>query len=159
MKKMFTTLTIILLIALLIFRAWPKPSDAQGLVDGKLAQCPNTPNCVCTEYPSDDSHFIDPIAFSLSEKENIMTLIIEAMTAMNGTVIEQSADYLSATFTSGLFRFVDDFEVKVDVTAGLIHVRSASQLGKSDFGVNRKRVETFKALLLTKMKSIQSTSS
>ena len=38
-------------------------------------------------------------------------------------------------------RFVDDVEFFYDDKAGLIHVRSASRLGRRDFGVNRARVE------------------
>jgi uncharacterized protein (DUF1499 family) len=40
-----------------------------------------------------------------------------------------------------LFRFVDDVEFLADDAAKVIHVRSASRLGRSDLGVNRKRIE------------------
>ena len=56
-------------------------------------------------------------------------------------VVEETATYLHIEFTSTLFRFVDDVEFLADETAKVIHVRSASRLGKSDLGVNRKRVE------------------
>ena len=42
-------------------------------------------------------------------------------------------------------RFVDDVELYYDEKAGLIHVRSASRLGRRDFGVNRKRVEALRS--------------
>jgi uncharacterized protein (DUF1499 family) len=57
------------------------------------------------------------------------------------SVITVSDSYLHAEFTSAIFRFVDDLEFLVDDTAKVIHVRSASRLGTSDLGVNRKRVE------------------
>ncbi len=38
-------------------------------------------------------------------------------------------------------RFVDDLEARLDIDAGLIHMRSASRTGYYDFNVNRKRVE------------------
>jgi uncharacterized protein (DUF1499 family) len=41
--------------------------------------------------------------------------------------------------------FVDDVEFFLDEGANVIHVRSASRLGQSDLGVNRKRVETIRA--------------
>ena len=40
---------------------------------------------------------------------------------------------------------VDDVEFSLDAGAGLINVRSASRVGYSDFGVNRKRVERIRA--------------
>jgi uncharacterized protein (DUF1499 family) len=42
-------------------------------------------------------------------------------------------------------RFVDDVEIFFDEKAGLLHVRSASRLGRRDFGVNRARVEALRA--------------
>ncbi|MDQ6965890.1 MAG: DUF1499 domain-containing protein, partial [Mariprofundaceae bacterium] len=56
-------------------------------------------------------------------------------------------DYLHATFTSRLFRFVDDVELHRDAASGVVHIRSASRVGHSDFGVNRKRVEVIRKLL------------
>ena len=56
-------------------------------------------------------------------------------------VITAKPDYLYAESTSLIMRFVDDVEFRYDSAAGVIHVRSASRLGKSDLGVNRKRVE------------------
>ncbi|MEP0959532.1 DUF1499 domain-containing protein [Microcoleus sp. FACHB-1515] len=41
--------------------------------------------------------------------------------------------------------FVDDVEFYLDEAAGVIYVRSASRLGQSDLGVNRKRVETIRS--------------
>jgi uncharacterized protein (DUF1499 family) len=46
-----------------------------------------------------------------------------------------------------LMRFVDDAEFYLDEKAGVIHVRSASRLGSSDFGVNRARIESIRAKL------------
>ena len=57
------------------------------------------------------------------------------------TLVAEQGTYLHAEIRSLLFRFVDDVEFSLDSNAGLIHVRSASRVGYSDFGVNRKRVE------------------
>lgn len=54
------------------------------------------------------------------------------------------AAYLHAEFRSLIFRFVDDVEFLLDADAGVIHVRSASRLGYSDLGVNRRRVEAIR---------------
>jgi uncharacterized protein (DUF1499 family) len=44
-------------------------------------------------------------------------------------------------------RYVDDVEFFYDDKAGVIHVRSASRLGRRDFGVNRKRIEELRSLI------------
>jgi uncharacterized protein (DUF1499 family) len=61
------------------------------------------------------------------------------------TVVEERKDYLHAEIRSLIFRFVDDIEFSLAADAGLINVRSASRMGYSDFGVNRKRVERIRA--------------
>ena len=66
---------------------------------------------------------------------------------MGGTIEKQEADFAWATFQSKLFKFTDDVELRKDVTEGVIQIRSGSRSGKSDFGVNRKRVEALRAKL------------
>ena len=41
-------------------------------------------------------------------------------------------------------RFVDDVEFRHDSAGQVIHVRSASRLGRRDFGVNRERIEAIR---------------
>ena len=60
-------------------------------------------------------------------------------------VVEESNCYLRAEVSSRVFGFVDDIEFYVDEPSALIHVRSASRIGYSDFGVNRARVETIRS--------------
>jgi uncharacterized protein (DUF1499 family) len=57
----------------------------------------------------------------------------------------EQGNYLHVEMRSLMFRFVDDVEFSLAASAGLIHVRSASRVGYSDFGVNRKRVERIRA--------------
>jgi uncharacterized protein (DUF1499 family) len=56
-------------------------------------------------------------------------------------IVTEADNYLYVEFTSALWRFVDDVEFSFDDASKTIHVRSASRLGKSDLGVNRKRIE------------------
>jgi uncharacterized protein (DUF1499 family) len=49
--------------------------------------------------------------------------------------------------SSVFFGFVDDLELHLCPSQNLIAVRSASRLGHSDFGVNRKRIENLRGLL------------
>jgi uncharacterized protein (DUF1499 family) len=70
----------------------------------------------------------------------------KAVEAMGGsTVIRQEGGYLYAEYRTRLMKFVDDLELAHDDKAGVLHVRSASRLGRRDFGVNRARVESLRA--------------
>ena len=70
---------------------------------------------------------------------------------MGGTIREESDTYLAATFSSAMFGFVDDLEIRVDSSQKVIHIRSASRVGYSDAGVNKKRAEQLKALYKRKV--------
>ncbi|BAU44761.1 hypothetical protein O77CONTIG1_04606 [Leptolyngbya sp. O-77] len=119
-----------------------------GVKDGKLTACPGSPNCVNSQaLGSDAEHYIAPLSYSGSPAEAIARLkgIITAMPRTQ--IITESDHYLYAEFTSALMGFVDDVEFYVDEAAGVVQVRSASRLGQSDLGVNRKRVEEIRAKL------------
>ncbi|MDZ8032867.1 DUF1499 domain-containing protein [Nostoc sp. DedSLP04] len=115
-----------------------------GISNGKLTPCPNSPNCVSSQS-TDASHQIAPLTFTSTPEQAITNLkqIIESLPRTK--IISESKDYLYAEFKSALLGFVDDVEFYLDRTANLIHVRSASRLGQSDLGVNRKRIETIRA--------------
>ncbi|RCJ23309.1 hypothetical protein A6S26_01780 [Nostoc sp. ATCC 43529] len=115
-----------------------------GVNGGKLAPCPNSPNCVSSQS-TDAVHQIAPLAFTSSPEEALANLktIIESLPRTK--IITESQDYLYAEFKSALLGFVDDVEFYLDRNANVIQVRSASRLGQSDLGVNRKRIETIRA--------------
>ena len=117
-----------------------------GVKDDKLAPCPSTPNCVCSQDP-DEAHQIAPLTYSGASEAAIAKLknIIQSMD--RAQIITETNDYLYAEFTSKLMGFVDDVEFYVDSAAQMIHVRAAARLGQSDLGVNRKRVETIRQQL------------
>ena len=48
---------------------------------------------------------------------------------------------LTAEYRSLIFRFIDDVDFLLDEKEGVIHFRSASRVGYSDLGANRKRME------------------
>ena len=60
-------------------------------------------------------------------------------------IISETSNYLYAEFTTKIMGYVDDVEFWIDENAKVIHVRSASRLGKSDLGVNRTRVEEIRS--------------
>jgi uncharacterized protein (DUF1499 family) len=60
------------------------------------------------------------------------------------SIVVQAPGYLHAEFRTRWLGFVDDVELLLDPAAGVIHVRSASRLGHSDLGTNRRRVEAIR---------------
>lgn len=115
--------------------SWKRPHYL-GVKDGRLAPPKRTPNCVSSQAdPADAEHYIEPIAFHGSMSDLRRT--VEAM--RGATVIEERHGYLYAEYRSALLGFVDDVEFLF--ADGVLHVRSASRLGRRDFGVNRSRVE------------------
>jgi uncharacterized protein (DUF1499 family) len=121
-----------------------RPTDL-GATAGKLAACPNTPNCVSSQAAeSDTEHKIEAIVYKSTPAKALATLKTVIETMERTDIITASDNYLYAEFTSGLMGFVDDVEFYQDVNAGVFQVRSASRLGQSDLGVNRKRIEAIR---------------
>jgi len=120
---------------------WRRPANL-GAREGRLAPCRRTPNCVSSQAdPADREHYIAPLAFTGTIGE--LRRAIERLP--RATVIREEPDYLYAEFRTRLLRYVDDVEFLK--AGGVVHVRSASRLGRRDFGVNRRRVEEIRQLL------------
>ena len=123
-----------------------QPTNIGIQSSGQLAPCPNTPNCV-SSYSQDAEHGIEPLAYNSTATEAMAKLKIVIENLERTQIIEETDNYLYAQFTTPLMGFVDDVEFLLDDSSKVIHVRSASRLGKSDLGVNRKRVEIIRAEL------------
>ena len=117
-----------------------------GVQSGQLAPCPSTPNCVSSQS-QDAEHKIEPLTYNSSPTEAIANLKTVINSLPKTKIITETENYLYAEFTSALMGFVDDVEFYLDEGAKTIHVRSASRLGQSDLGVNRKRIETIRTKL------------
>lgn len=111
-----------------------------GVKDGKLAPCPASPNCVSSQG-ADDQHAIKPLMYSGAAAVAMKQLSQLVRDIPRAKIITETETYLYAEFSSLIFRFVDDVEFALDERSNLIHLRSASRLGRSDLGVNRKRIE------------------
>jgi uncharacterized protein (DUF1499 family) len=103
-----------------------------------LPPCPKTPNCVSTQSP-DTGHRMEPLPYGDLEETRARLLALLAG-KKNAKVVTVEPNYVHAEFRSAIFRFVDDVEFLFDDKAKRLHFRSASRLGRSDFGVNRKRM-------------------
>ncbi len=113
-----------------------------------LPPCPTSPNCVSSQaLATDAQHFIAPFKLTVAGDKAWLALE-QALLQQSRTVITaKTSNSLHAEATSLIFRFVDDIDVVLDTQAQLLHIRSASRTGHSDFGVNRKRVEALRLAL------------
>lgn len=110
---------------------------------GHLAPCDSGPHCVSSEASNKDRH-VAPLAYTGSRAiaRQRLEQIIGSM--VGAKIIEQTPDYIHATYTSAVFGFVDDVEFVLPADSHEIQLRSSSRIGYYDFGVNRARVETIR---------------
>ena len=128
------------------------PTDI-GVRDGRLKPPSSTDNSVTSQaalYPDHPQRSYSTIAPLALRGDGSATLakiktIVEAMPGAR--VVSSTPDYIYAQYTTQLMKYVDDVEFWFDPAAYVVQVRSASRVGKSDLGVNRKRVEAVRAAL------------
>lgn len=114
-----------------------------GIENGQLPQCPAKPNCVSSQA-SDPQQRIAPLLVTGTPAQVQAQLLQVLGDIERAKVVVIRDDYISAEVTSKIFRFVDDVVFYFPATGStetVVQVRSASRLGHSDLGVNRKRVE------------------
>lgn len=116
-----------------------KSGTAPGLVDGVLSPCPASPNCVSSEAGTDESHAVAPLPLDVWEQ---LPGVIESE---GGKIIVSRDSYIAAEFSTPVLGFVDDVEFRK--AQDTVQVRSASRVGYSDLGANKKRVEALRAAL------------
>jgi uncharacterized protein (DUF1499 family) len=112
-------------------------------IENTLSPCPDKPNCVSSQS-QDKSHYIEPFQYTGSQKLAFEQLVLVIRQFPRTQIIKQTENYLHVEFKSAWFRFIDDVEF-LFYPAQQIQVRSASRVGYSDFGVNRKRINAIRA--------------
>jgi uncharacterized protein (DUF1499 family) len=128
------------------------PGDL-GVRDGKLKAPSTTPNSVSSQaelwpgHPQQAYARIAPLALVGEGPATLARLAALIKATPDAELMTQGEDYLYAQFTTPMMRYTDDVEFWWDRAAGVIQVRSASRLGESDLGANRKRIETLRATL------------
>lgn len=132
----------IVFVGLFIAGCAGTPPSHLGLKNERFAPCPDTPNCVNSQS-SDADHHIEPLRYKGS-REAAVEKLKDVIRSMERTrIIEATGRYMRVEFTSAIMRFVDDVEFCFPDDP-VVHVKSASRTGYSDFGVNRRRVETIR---------------
>ena len=119
-------------------------NDKTGL---SLSPCPSSPNCVSSLETEDVKHRVEPLTWAGDLAHTKARLRDAIGGAGNATFVRETDTYWKVEFRSRFFRFVDDVEFWFDREPAVIHVRSASRLGYSDFGVNRRRIEHIRLLM------------
>jgi uncharacterized protein (DUF1499 family) len=122
-----------------------------GVTDGRLKPPSLTRNSVSSQAPLDPGHpqrvyaQIEPLPLKASGASASISSLTRVLSQLPGvTLVEQRPDYLRAEAQTRWLKFVDDLEFWVDPARGVIELRSASRLGREDFGANRARMETIR---------------
>jgi uncharacterized protein (DUF1499 family) len=122
-----------------------------GAKGGRLKPPSLTPNSVSSQaalypdHPRRAEAQIAPLHYKGDDAAAMARLAQLVETTDGARIVRRDADYLYATYTTPLMRYVDDVEFLLDPAGGVIQVRSASRLGESDLGANRARIEALRA--------------
>jgi uncharacterized protein (DUF1499 family) len=124
----------------------PAPGNRQsdpGAQNGRRRPCLDRPNCVSSQS-ADPRHAVRPLSYEGTQTDAAARLLKLLRSMPRARIVTVTPDYIHAEFTSRVFRFVDDVEFVFADADKKIHLRFASRLGYSDFGVNGKRVATIR---------------
>ena len=130
----------------IIFMTLNTANQANSASEKTLPLCRDSPNCVSSQA-QDAQHFIEPFKIKGQPGEAWQALKQAINSQSRMVITHETNDTLHAEATSLVFRFVDDINVILDAEKRVIHIRSASRTGHSDFGVNRKRLEALRLQL------------
>jgi uncharacterized protein (DUF1499 family) len=127
--------------------------DNLGVREGKLKPPAKTPNSVSSQTDLWPGHAqaeyarIAPLPLVGDGPATLAKLQTIVQGMAGAQVMKAEPGYLYATFTTSLMKYTDDVEFWFDAAAGVVQVRSASRVGRKDFGVNRARIEAIRARL------------
>jgi uncharacterized protein (DUF1499 family) len=132
------------------------PPSNLGVSDGRLRPPSRTDNSVSSQaglwpdHPQRLTAQIDPLLQQTGEPGPVALQRLRRLIEARGDaqVVESRPDYLRVSFRTRWLGFVDDAEFWADPAAGVIQLRSASRVGRRDFGVNRARIEALRAALM-----------
>lgn len=119
----------------------------RSIPDHQFLDCPSSPNCVNSLAPmTDQTHYTPPFRYD-SLFPDAKRILLEILTEYPRTKILVVQDrYIHVEFRSAFFGFVDDGEFSFPEDHPIVHIRSASRVGHSDLGANRKRVDELRSL-------------
>ncbi|MEH2088943.1 MULTISPECIES: DUF1499 domain-containing protein [unclassified Nostoc] len=137
---------LLTLISSLILPGATWAASSLGVDNGHLSSCPASDNCVVSQN-ADEKHAIDPIPYHV-DRNAAREILLKVIGVVPRTeIVEQTDNYIHALSKSRIFQFVDDVEFYLPPNESVIHLRSASRVGESDLGVNRRRAEQIRLAL------------
>ena len=147
-------LTVAFVLAQFGLLGGSRPDDI-GVRDARLKPPSQTRNSISSQaalypdHPQRSDAEIKPFPLKNGSAADSLTALITALQTMPGiTVVAHQPDYVYAQARTPWLKFVDDLEFWFNPALGTIDVRSASRLGREDFGVNRQRMEAIRAAYL-----------
>lgn len=142
-------IVVCLISLILILSCIEKRPSSHGISGTGLTPCPSSPNCVSSDA-TDGAHRVYVFVLSTSPDYSWRVILEEVKALPRTTLVKETENYLHAQCKSALFGFVDDLELHLRKSDNIVAVRSASRVGYSDLGVNRRRVEGLRKALLTR---------
>lgn len=139
---------ITLLLSIVFFSSCAQPPAPKlGLTmhgdDFKLETCHGKTSCISSFEPKTSKSYTPQIKIHGDEDKMIQTVLEYLKKTPGFKVTAFETDYIRATFTSFVFKFIDDIEFYFPGD-NTLQIRSASRTGKFDFGKNRERIETIR---------------
>lgn len=156
--SLFALLALLLIAARFGLFAGQPPPDL-GVAGGRLKAPSTTPNSVSSQasqypgHPQAEYAQIAPFDLLNADAPASLQALGVVLAGQDGIrLVTQRPDYLHAEASTRWLRFVDDLEFWLNPQSAVIEVRSASRLGRKDFGVNRQRLESLRAAYLAQAK-------
>jgi uncharacterized protein (DUF1499 family) len=111
-----------------------------------ITPCKSKPNCV-SSLNNEKQYHVAPLRYNSFEtaKGNLLDIL---KSSKRVRIAANHKNYIRAEFTSPIFRFIDDVEFYFDDKEKVIHLKSASRIGYSDLGTNRRRIEKIRRKFL-----------
>ena len=128
------------LLSLSLLACHSQPQTAQGNSLNRAEMlCPSTPNCVSSDAAQEDTdHWTPPLELAMPADQAWPLIVAELESMPRTQIISRTQNEVHAEVKSAMFGFVDDVVLSLDGNQLMLY--SASRLGYSDLGVNRRRV-------------------
>ncbi|QUX92769.1 DUF1499 domain-containing protein [Marinomonas sp. A3A] len=150
MVRWIIALIVVLFVGFFIYvNMSNKLPEGLGVTDGELMPCPSTPNCVSTQAsPEDLDHYAEPVVYTGDRMKTQLSIESFMLNKGNTHLVSSTLGYVHFEVKSPLVGYIDDVEFYLPAADSVVHIRSASRVGYSDFGVNRERVRQIQSLLV-----------
>lgn len=146
MKKTLIALIVSLMLLVIIFACSGNRGERNTSASSGILDCSDTPNCV-SSLAKNPKYRVEPFILRNDPQISWYMVLKTIGSLPRTTIVTQNDTEIHAECRSMIFRFVDDLMLRLSPSKGIVHIRSASRIGYSDFGVNRRRVENLREIL------------